>query len=434
MFNVIKFYVALAILLCSSYVTGQIIPDSVLLSEITKIKAIDNHSHYLPFNKDAVNQPEPEDPLGKPPFSYPVRLRVDNPEYMEAWKFLYDYKYPDMNLDYTEEVLKTKRLLMREKGEDWPAWVLDKNAIQIGFVNLPSLGPGQQNSRFRWVPFADALVSPFYKQQNKYSLKAAIKKFMSELQEEKLPPSLGEYTLNIVTKILDRWKERGAIAIKIALAYNRSLDFKNVPEAEAEQVYLSLLDNKDITESDYKNLEDYLFHFLAREAGRIGFAIHIHTGIGADPYFNISGSNPMLLEPIFNDPELRNTNFVIIHEGWPFDKQTGVLLIKPNVYADFSAQTFLRSTSALSQTLRAWLEWYPEKILFGTDSYSDPNTPLSDWEEKLWLTNKSAREALALALTGMMNDGQITREDALHLAQMVLRDNAVKLYKLELDK
>ena len=84
--------------------------------------------------------------------------------------------------------------------------------------------------------------------------------------------------------------------------------------------------------------------------------------------------------------------------------------------------------------MRAWLEWYPEKILFGTDSYSDPNTPLSDWEEKLWLTNKSAREALALALTGMMNDGQITREDALHLAQMVLRDNAVKLYKLELDK
>ena len=262
MFNVIKFYVALAILLYSSYVTGQIIPDSVLLVEITKIKAIDNHSHYLPFNKDAVNQPEPEDPLGKPPFSYPVRLRVDNPEYIEAWKFLYDYKYPDMNLDHTEEVLKTKRLLMREKGEDWPAWVLDKNAIQIGFVNLPSLGPGQQNSRFRWVPFADALVSPFYEQQNKYSLKAAIKKFMSELQEEKLPPSLGEYTLNIITKILERWEERGAIAIKIALAYNRPLDFKNVPEAEAEQIYLSLLNNKDITESDYKNLEDYLFHFL----------------------------------------------------------------------------------------------------------------------------------------------------------------------------
>lgn len=430
----INFNIILAMLLSNSFLIGQIIPDSVLLAEIIKIKAIDNHSHYLPFNKDAVNQPEPEDALGKPPFPYPVRLRVDNPEYIESWKFLYNYKYNDMSSDHIREVLKDKRLLMREKGEDWPIWVLDKNAIQIGFVNLPSLGPGQENLRFRLVPFADALVSPFYRQQNKYTLGATIKKFMSELQVEKLPPSLREYTLNIITKILEQWKEQEAIAIKITLAYRRTLDFKNVPEVEAEQVYLSLLDNKDITESDYKNLEDYLFDFLAREAGRIGFSVHIHTGIGADPYFNVSGSDPMLLEPIFNNPELRNTNFVIIHGGWPFDKQTGVLLIKPNVYADFSAQTFLRSTRELSETLRAWLEWYPEKILFGTDSYSDQNTPLSDWEEKLWLTNKSAREALAIALTGMMNDGQITRDVAIQLAQMVLRDNAVQLYKLDLNK
>ncbi len=434
MSNLIKLCIGFSLLLCTSYVTGQIIPDSALLSEIKKIKAIDNHSHDLPFDKDVANEPESEDALGKTPFPYPVRLRIDNPEYLEAWKFLYEYKYQDINSEHTREVLKTKRSLMREKGEDWPVWVLDKNSIQIGFVNLPALGPGQQNSRFRWVPFSDALVSPFYRKQNKYTLGATIKKFMSELQEEELPPSLSEYTLNIITQILERWKEKGAVSIKIALAYRRPLDFKNVPEDEAEQIYSSLLSNKDISENDYKNLEDYLFHYLALEAGRIGLVVHIHTGIGADPYFNISGSNPMLLETVFNDPELRNTNFVIIHGGWPFDKQAGVLLIKPNVYADFSAQTFLRSTNALSETLRAWLEWYPEKILFGTDSYSDQNTPLSDWEEKLWLANKSAREALAIALTEMMNDDQITREVAIHLAKMVLRDNAVRLYRLDLNK
>ena len=432
MSNLIKFYIALTIFPYSCCTIGQVIPDSALLSEIVKIKAIDNHSHYLPFNRDVVNQHGPEDALGKAPFFYPVRLRVDNPEYIEAWKFLYDYKYQDMNSDHTKEVLKTKRLLMQEKSEDWPVWILDKNSIQIGLVCLPSLGPGQQNSRFRWVPYADDFVSPFYHQQNKYTMKGTIKKFISELQQEKLPSSLKEYTLNIITHTLERWKGQGAIAVKIGLAYSRSLDFKNVPEAEVEQVYISLLENKNITEIDYKSLEDYLFHFLAREAGRIGFSIHIHTGVGADPYFNISGSDPMLLEPVFNDPELRNTNFVIIHGGWPFDKQAGVLLIKPNVYVDFSAQTILRSTRALSETLRAWLEWYPEKILFGTDSYPDPNTPLSDWEEKLWLTNKSAREALSIALTGMMNDNQITREVAVQLAQMVLRDNAVQLYKLDL--
>jgi len=37
---------------------------------------------------------------------------------------------------------------------------------------------------------------------------------------------------------------------------------------------------------------------------------------------------------------------------------------------------------------------------------------------------------LALALSGMVNDGEITRERAVELARMVLRENAVKLYGL----
>jgi hypothetical protein len=46
------------------------------------------------------------------------------------------------------------------------------------------------------------------------------------------------------------------------------------------------------------------------------------------------------------------------------------------------------------------------------------------------LSNKSARDALAIALTGMMADGQINREQALVLARLALRDNARKLYAL----
>ncbi len=47
-----------------------------------------------------------------------------------------------------------------------------------------------------------------------------------------------------------------------------------------------------------------------------------------------------------------------------------------------------------------------------------------------WMTNKTAREALALALTELVNDGEITRARASELARMVLRKNAVRLYGL----
>jgi predicted TIM-barrel fold metal-dependent hydrolase len=74
------------------------------------------------------------------------------------------------------------------------------------------------------------------------------------------------------------------------------------------------------------------------------------------------------------------------------------------------------------------LESYPDRVLFGTDAFSFG--PAVDWPEVAWLSNTTARRALAMALTGMMNDGEISRDRALELARMVLRDNARKLYKL----
>ena len=141
----------------------------------------------------------------------------------------------------------------------------------------------------------------------------------------------------------------------------------------------------------------------------------------------LNGSNPALLESVLNDPGLRHTNFVLIHGGaGVFTKYTSYLLMKPNVYTDFSEQTWLISTRKLSEVIRDWLEWYPEKVMFGTDLY--PNSPEINWEEIGWQTTQSGREALAIALTGMMQDGEITRARALELAHMALHDNAAKLY------
>ena len=105
------------------------------------------------------------------------------------------------------------------------------------------------------------------------------------------------------------------------------------------------------------------------------------------------------------------------------------LMSKPNVYADFSAQTFLIYPRELSEVLRNWLESLPDKALFGTDAFSFG--PEVDWGEVAWLSNTSARQALALALTGMINDGEIDRTRAIELARMVLHDNAAKLYGLK---
>ncbi|MCA1625911.1 MAG: amidohydrolase [Acidobacteria bacterium] len=420
-------------------IPAQVAPDPTLLTEINKIKAIDNHAHPLPFLKEGEKDVEFDVPESIPPLAPPVRLRPTNPEYLEAWSFLYGYKYKDTSNAHMRELLALKRRVMNEKGDAYPAWVLDRLGIETMLTNRISLGRGQKTQRFRWVWHTNPLLFPLNNEEAKKSNPQReagfttderwLKDFIAEVGLTKLPDSLDGYLSQLVVPLLERRKRDGAIAVKFYAAYMRSLDFTDVPESDARQVYGKYIKGGVPSGSEYKALQDFLFRRIALECGRIGLAVHIHVGAGAGGYFYNSTANPFLLDSVLNDPNLRKTTFVLIHGGLPFAQATRFLLGKPNVYADFSSQTFLTSTRELSGVIRSWLEFFPEKVLFGTDAY--PLTTTVGWEEIGWLTNRSARQALALALTDMMNDGEITRQRASELARMVMRDNAIKLYGLK---
>jgi len=160
-------------------------------------------------------------------------------------------------------------------------------------------------------------------------------------------------------------------------------------------------------------------------------AVHFHTGSGAGGYFDIQGSNPLLLQSLFNDPSLRKTNFVMLHGGWPFTREAGALLVKPNAYLDFSIQQFLRAPADLAQTIRTWLELTPEKVMFGTDAYPYAPDAGLGWSETTLIASEAGRDALGRALTNMIREGTVTRDHAGELAAMVLRENARKLYGLK---
>jgi predicted TIM-barrel fold metal-dependent hydrolase len=157
-------------------------------------------------------------------------------------------------------------------------------------------------------------------------------------------------------------------------------------------------------------------------------AVHLHVMAGAGGYFDATGANPLLLEPVLNAPELRKTKFVMVHGGWPFTREITPLLNKPNAYLDFSSQDLMLPPATLARSLHEWLAWTPEKVMFGTDAY--PYSGEMGWEESAWLAARRGREALAIALTAMLREDGISRQRAVELARMVLRDNARKLYGL----
>ena len=432
----------LLFLIAVSALWGQTDVDPGLAAVIQSTKAIDNHAHPMRFVAEG-GKPDDEfdalpcDTLPQEPG--PLRSRLDNPEWIVGWRTLYGYANKDASPGHVKELIAMKQRAMRDHGAGYPAWVLDKVGIETMFANRVALGPGLEAPRFRWVPFADALLVPLNnetaKRQNSdfawfYSHEETLlKRYLRDLHMEAPPASLREYLTQVVTPTIERQKREGAVALKLEAAYLRPLNFARAAEEDAARTYARYIQGGEPPEAEYRTLQDFLFHYLAVEGGRLGLAIHFHTGPGCGDYFLQRGANAALLETAFNDPSLRKTNFVIVHGGWPQSKQVAALLQKPNVYADFSYQVAAFYPRAFAGMLRDWLEWYPEKVLFGTDA--SPGPPELSWEEGAWVGAMSARRALGVALTGMIHDGEISRDRAEEIARMVLRGNMIKLYGLK---
>jgi hypothetical protein len=302
-------------------------------------------------------------------------------------------------------------------------------------ANRVAMGRGLPSDRFKWVPFADMFLFPL----NNNAIKdedpehkafigneeLLLKKFLSQAQLPKLPASFDEY-LAFVSHELESWKADGAVAVKFELAYLRDLQISNPQRESAERVYSIYAQSSEPTPEEYKILQDYVFRHIAHEAGRLGMPVHIHSSIGAGSYFRVANANPLALEPVFNDPSLRKTKFVLLHGAWPFAREAAGLILKPNVYLDFSGFMYLTYPAEAARAIRLYLEAAPEKVLYGSDA-----SPLSSdvgWEETAWIGSRNNRLALGLALTDMMRDREITLEHAKQIAHMVMCDNARQIY------
>lgn len=415
------------------------VPDPELLRQILAIRAVDNHTHVprlvAPGEKDeeydalpcgGYTEPMPDGLLARPDV---------NPLYRAAWKALW-------GAETGAQAAAARAAKRAELGDKYGEWVLDQLGFEVLFANRIAMGAegkprGLNPPRFRWVPYADALMYPlnnsamantpdrkfFYGREE-----MLLRRYAAESGAAALPATLDDYLARVVRPTLARWQQQGAVAIKFETAYLRSLDIAPASQPEAARVYARFrAASAPPPAADHKLLQDFLFRYLAAEAGSLGLPVHIHTGAGCGSYFFLNGSDPALLDGVLNDPALRKTNFVLVHAGWPFTRSAAYLMGKPNVYADFSYQDWFLSRDRVAGILRDYLEWYPEKLLFGTDLF--PGAPEVDWEEIGWVTGRNGREALALALTDMVNAGEISRAQALDLARMVMRENAVKLYR-----
>jgi len=414
--------------------------DSALGAYIASIRAIDNHAHPMlpvppgaPADTDFDALPLSDIPL----FGLPWRIRSENPEWARAQSALFGVSASSGDA-FRTALHESRARELRSRGGRYAEWVLDRAGIDVMLANRIALGPGLAPPRFLWVAFADPLMLPLdtrgeaartpdtrslYPREDRL-----LRRYMRDLGVTKLPPTLDTYVATVLVPTLERERRAGAVAVKFEAAYLRPLDFGDADLAAARAVYARYAASGTPTRAEYKSLQDYLFRRIAQEAGRLGLSVHIHVTDGVGGFYLARGSAPHLLEPVFNDSTLRGTSFVLIHGGWPLFAQTQSMLAKPNVYADISQIVLFAQPREIANALRSWLTAWPEKVLFGTDAFD--GGPDQGWEEVTWIGASTARRALAMALSGMLADGEVDRSRAEALARMVMRENAAALYHL----
>jgi len=227
--------------------------------------------------------------------------------------------------------------------------------------------------------------------------------------------SFSEY-MNYLINFHREKVEQGAVAFKLATAYERPIAFDSVSYERAARVYM--MSPKDVTTSDALAYGDYIVNKICDLAAELDVPYQIHTGLG-----QLAGSNPMLLEPtIERHPD---TRFVLFHGGYPWYHEIGALAHNHrNVLVDMVWLPLI-STHVAIQALHEYIEVSPSnnQIAWGSDSWTS--------EEALGAL-LAYEHVVATVLSQKIDEGYFNINDAKMIGEKLLYKNASQIYNLNI--
>ena len=402
-----------------------------LLKQIDAIPMYDNHAHPGFSDDTAV------DAMASPPGeSSTLRLRDDNPEFVAAAKALFAYPYDDFRPEHAKWLVEKKKAAEQAGGAGYFDGILDKLNVDICLANRAMMAPYLDPKRFHWVFFGDSFFYPFDNSAERASTpdmavyvplqEKMLARWKKQEGLEGLPEDLAGYEDFVRRTMTDNQQKHGGVAIKFEAAYFRSLYFGDPPRAHAEAVYTKYREGGVPTEGEYKQFQDYIFRVMVDEAGKLHLPMHFHSAVGIGDYFSLHNGNVLNLENVVRDPRYKNVTFVLIHGGWPYEREAALMTAVKNVYLDTSFQSEILYPSQFKDVLKQLLTLFPDKMMYGSDAF--PFSEALGAEESFWLAARTTRTGLAAALAELVEEGAVTEPKALELARNYLHDNAVRLY------
>ncbi|MDF2685115.1 MAG: putative TIM-barrel fold metal-dependent hydrolase [Clostridia bacterium] len=215
-------------------------------------------------------------------------------------------------------------------------------------------------------------------------------------------------------------------ALKIGLAYSRSIYFPQTDYAAAKEAFdkVLVLWNNSGREGKMilpESVQNYMMHYILKCNKQRRLPVQIHTGLQEGNGNTLENSNPLHLNNLFI--EYPDIPFDLFHIGWPFTSEALALTkMHPNVTLDF-CWTNIISPHASVRVLCEAMDTVPlNKIsVFGGDYIII---------DLIYGHLEIAKQNLSNALSIQVGNGVMTLSQAEKAAHMMLYDNPKRIFNL----
>jgi predicted TIM-barrel fold metal-dependent hydrolase len=238
-------------------------------------------------------------------------------------------------------------------------------------------------------------------------------------------PTLDEIVEKLKAQLQDV-RAQGYVALKSIAAYRTGLAIQTWSNEEVAAAFAAArqeVQQHGRVRLGYKPLLDTLLHIVFKEAARQELPIQFHTGYG-DTDADMLLANPLNLRAVFEQEQYRAMPIVLLHESYPYTRQGAYLAaVYENAYLDLSYGIPFLGYSEMLEFTRAAFDVAPySKLLYSSDGSGMP--------ELHWLSAHNGRRIIGQVLWERVSNGELDIADAEQTGAAVLRDNALKLYRL----
>jgi predicted TIM-barrel fold metal-dependent hydrolase len=305
----------------------------------------------------------------------------------------------------------TRSIADRYAGDDWLTQVLDRSHVE-SVIWDPFWLPGQTDvpePRVRPALRVSSAMAAHHPAAADYEGTNLINDWAEAFAVEVTTLDALE---ELIEKVLAANRAAGAPALKVPIAYERTLQVAPVAREQAARIFGR--HPTAISEEQKLLFGDYVLRFLLDRARDHHLVIQVHLGLA-----RLEHSHPLQLLPLLR--EFPDLVFDLFHGAYPWTKDVTALAHSyPNVRLNLVWLPLL-STDAAASALREWIQVVPQidRICWG----SDARTP-----EEAYAALLAGKHAIACAVGDLVDERYLSHALGVETAESILAGAARIIY------